>query len=110
MRNTCTVEGCCNYTKGGISAYCEKHYDRIRRLGSTELPEKQERLIEFNGQKKTLPEWAEAAGITVTSLRWRINKGWPLDRALTEPSVPLNERSKTNWAEWGQRHEKVDEG
>lgn len=42
------------------------------------------RIIKFNGESKTLIEWAEGLGIDQASLRERISK-WPLDKALTEP-------------------------
>ena len=40
--------------------------------------------IEYQGVVKTLNEWAEDLGITSDSLKWRIEHGWPLGRALTE--------------------------
>ncbi len=43
------------------------------------------RLIEFNGDKKTLSEWAEFTGIGKTTIRHRLNKGWAVSKALTEP-------------------------
>lgn len=43
------------------------------------------RIIEFNGQIKTLAEWAESIGITRSGLARRIDvKGWDISRALTE--------------------------
>ena len=44
------------------------------------------RLIDFNGETKSLTEWAEATGITKGALCSRLRCGWPLARALTEPS------------------------
>lgn len=40
--------------------------------------------LEYNGQRKTLGEWADAIGITRASLAWRLKHGWTLDRALNE--------------------------
>lgn len=39
--------------------------------------------ISFNGKTQTLKRWAEETGIPYKNLLWRINKGWPIDRALT---------------------------
>ena len=41
-------------------------------------------FIEFNGERLTRTQWARRLGITETSLRARIEKGWPLERALTQ--------------------------
>ena len=51
--------------------------------------------IEFNGQRRTAAEWAALIGIHRATLKDRIKKGWPLERALLEPSyktgpVPLS--------------------
>lgn len=42
-------------------------------------------FLEFNGQRKTIAEWAEATGIDFKKISRRINRdGWNVDRALTE--------------------------
>jgi len=41
------------------------------------------RLIEFNGETKTLSQWAERLGIKPSTLSLRL-KNWSLERALTE--------------------------
>lgn len=40
--------------------------------------------IEYGGQRKTVREWASEIGISNVALLWRINRGWPMGRALTE--------------------------
>lgn len=40
--------------------------------------------ITFRGVTKTRAEWAESLGIKSHALRWRLENGWPLERALTE--------------------------
>jgi len=40
------------------------------------------RFIEFNGERKALACWAEELGINVGTLRSRLDNGWPLERAL----------------------------
>lgn len=42
--------------------------------------------ITFNGLNLTLTDWAITAGIPYERLRSRMERGWPIDRALTEPS------------------------
>lgn len=40
--------------------------------------------IEFAGEKLTIAEWAKKIGISRPALVFRLEKGWPLERALTE--------------------------
>jgi hypothetical protein len=39
----------------------------------------------LNGVTKTQTEWARAAGVGLGSLKSRLRRGWPLERALTTP-------------------------
>lgn len=41
--------------------------------------------LEFRGETKTQAEWCELYGVPGDTLRFRIRKGWSLDRALTTP-------------------------
>lgn len=43
--------------------------------------------IAFNGENKTLSEWALSTGISVQTLRYRLNAGWNIERMLTEPVI-----------------------
>lgn len=43
------------------------------------------RNLTFRGERLPIRVWAERLGITKESLKNRLAKGWPLDRALTEP-------------------------
>jgi hypothetical protein len=43
------------------------------------------RRIECAGRTQTLTEWSREAGLSPDTLRGRLNSGWPIDRALTEP-------------------------
>jgi len=45
---------------------------------------KSNRVIEFNGETKTLAQWAEHLGISYGCLYRRLSSGWPLERAFTE--------------------------
>lgn len=50
--------------------------------------------IAYNGEHKTLADWADSTGIPYATLNKRINKlGWEIDRALT---TPLAKRSRLN--------------
>ncbi len=45
-------------------------------------------VIEFNGQKKVLTDWAAEVGLTVTALWKRLFKGgWTVEKALTTPKT-----------------------
>lgn len=41
------------------------------------------RLISFDGKTQTLNRWAEETGISYRKLLWRLNHGWPIEKALT---------------------------
>ena len=43
------------------------------------------RLLEFNGETKTESEWARQIGIKASTLSFRINRGWSVEKALTTP-------------------------
>lgn len=40
-------------------------------------------LIKFKGKKLTKKEWANLSGLTPSSIRWRLRRGWPLDKVLS---------------------------
>jgi hypothetical protein len=41
------------------------------------------RLISFRGQIKTLAGWSRATGIPYDTLKGRLNRRWPVEQALT---------------------------
>ena len=43
-------------------------------------------LIEYNGVKQGLMEWAENLGISYLCLEWRLKNGWTIEKAFTTPS------------------------
>lgn len=49
------------------------------------------RRITFNGETRTLTEWARHLGINRRTLFSRFGKGWPLQRALTPTKTKLNQ-------------------
>ena len=44
------------------------------------------RVIEFDGQSMPLMDWAKATGVSFNGLRWRLESGWSIERALTTPA------------------------
>lgn len=50
-------------------------------------------LFEHDGERLTLSEWAERIGITRESLRDRIDRGWPIEKAVTTPPIRQRERA-----------------
>jgi hypothetical protein len=43
------------------------------------------RFLELNGHKQTMAQWARELGLTVGTLFSRLDRGWSVERALTEP-------------------------
>ena len=42
-------------------------------------------FIEYNNETHTISEWAKIIGMSYNTLLNRINHGWTIERALTEP-------------------------
>jgi hypothetical protein len=42
-------------------------------------------LYECKGQRRSIADWARVTGIKRLTLRHRLQAGWPIERALTEP-------------------------
>ena len=62
---------------------------------------KEQQLITYQGQTKSVGQWAAHIGISPNSMRKRLAK-WPLSQALTkprEPFVPLSSRFITHQSE-----------
>lgn len=43
------------------------------------------KYITFNGETKTRSEWAREVGISAPLIQLRIERGWPIKKALTKP-------------------------
>lgn len=82
--NECDVQGCGNPVRSGRAKWCEKHYMRMRR----------------NGQRRTAREWADLIGVSRSALLWRLNQGWPLKRALTQPAGPTGPKRTKKPGAW----------
>jgi len=48
-------------------------------------PNAKRRIIEFKGEFKPVSEWAELTGLSSNLIFSRINRGWPVEKALTKP-------------------------
>jgi hypothetical protein len=66
-----------NYEPGNVRWATYKEQSRNKRSN---------RKITVNGKTLLLVEWAESAGISLTTLMRRIEHGWPLEKAVTLPT------------------------
>lgn len=55
-------------------------------------------MIEFNGERLNLCEWASRTGLHRACISARIKAGWPPELALTTPSMNGRERALSRWA------------
>ena len=49
---------------------------------------KEPHYVTYNGQTKTIAEWAREYGMLSGTLSYRINNGWPIEKAITQPLAP----------------------
>lgn len=63
-----------------------KHSAEARIKMRTTKRAKARTRIEFGGRSMCLSDWADSAGVSVRALWNRLRAGWPLERALLEPS------------------------
>ena len=42
-------------------------------------------IVEFNGRRATVTEWAQLIGISVSTLKQRLKRGWSSSKTITEP-------------------------
>jgi hypothetical protein len=50
------------------------------------------KTLTYQGKSLTIKEWAEKYGINEKTIYERLQRGWPIDQALTKPSKPFNPR------------------
>ena len=43
------------------------------------------RWVKFRGENLSVSQWARRLGIVSTGVQWRLDNGWPLVKALTQP-------------------------
>lgn len=88
--------------KEEFAAECAAIRQRAYDLLARQRPEKPKnmmrglaRLYEARGEMRTLREWSEITGISITTLNTRINVyDWPVERAVSEKIGPFGRRGK----------------
>lgn len=61
------------------------------------------KVLEINGEKRTIAEWLPIYGITPQQFCVRLNLGWTVVKALTRPLSTPQDRQATREANSGQR-------
>ena len=71
--------------------------------------------IEYNGVKKSIPEWSRETGLAVSCIKARVEKlGWSAEKALTTPSTVITHYYEHNGeshtiGEWAKRYDLTSE-
>lgn len=55
---------------------------------------KSNHLVEFNGRTQTVTQWEEELGFGKDIISFRLNAGWSIERALTQPKRKSSKRKK----------------
>ncbi len=42
-------------------------------------------FVTFKGERRPITEWAEMLGFQINTLKFRLKRGWSVERAMTEP-------------------------
>jgi hypothetical protein len=53
-------------------------------------------IVTFKGQARTIAEWGRTTGLGKAAIKRRLDKGWPVERALSEPLHNTGRRRKGN--------------
>lgn len=81
------LNGCCEFTTvDGVTHTGDYTPDNCRfiTMSAQQRNRSSCKNITYNGETHNVQEWAELLGITASTLRSRFNKGWSIERALTE--------------------------
>ena len=65
-----------NYEPGNVRWATRKDQARNRRSN---------RLLSYNGERLTITEWAERAGVSRETFHFRLERGWSMAKAVTTP-------------------------
>ena len=57
-------------------------------LQPSALPHRSQHLLTFDGQTKSVTEWADELGISKSALSQRLSRGWSVERALSARRKP----------------------
>jgi hypothetical protein len=66
-------------------------------VGEQNMNTRRNKFIEYNGETKTMTQWAEVYDINPVRLSERLRRGWPVDKAFETPC-------RTGFAEGRRRH------
>ena len=75
-----------NYEPGNCRWATSKTQNRNRRNNN---------VITFNNESKTLAEWSELSGNNYTVINYRIKKGWDTERAIFSPNIRQNKSTQS---------------
>lgn len=56
-------------------------------------------ILTFNGETHCVTEWARRLGFPKTFLEHRLNRGWSIERAFTQPRIPKPRRKPKTFEE-----------
>ena len=62
------------------------------------------KLYYYNGESRTVAEWAKETGICLQTLKNRLYHGWPIGEALTRPVQVQRQRERHRTDHTGERH------
>lgn len=54
---------------------------------------RQNRFLEFRGEKRTLQEWSEMTGLSSRAILRRLQRGWTTEQALSTPLRPVHQKN-----------------
>jgi hypothetical protein len=57
----------------------------LRRELAADLGRRDTRFLDWQGQRRSLLEWAALTGISPVQIHGRLRAGWPVERALSAP-------------------------
>lgn len=53
------------------------------------------RVLTYQGEAKTLAEWVRITGLSTTVIMYRIRRGWSMEQVLTTPLDPIKQHGRT---------------
>lgn len=53
------------------------------------------RILEYNGEKHTIPEWSRITGVNIGAIKNRLKLGWDIEDALTKEVRKMKKKNKS---------------